>query len=823
MSPILLPLTLDYLMIPKVSPFDFKKANNGLEAWYKDSLTDLVKQTNYVQIWEAEDPMTFQLKVKFEFLKQTVPPAIPVVADLVDCNEVVYVTFNASQMGTVDGWTYLHFHKVFQWYQSPVMPSGQFHIRLRFTLQTNDVDVFYSEPINIQQEHENSVLIGYSHSANDYDMIFQRNFITFATQIAAGTKDPYSLIQSGALYRIRVFGGVYPVDETPASDDVIYTDQTHSNKMLSSQPFNVYRFIFGDNSGLSNWMADKINRVFSCEFVQVDGIYFTKNDGAAIERVYGEQRYPKSAWGLELIPYTNTYSKIYRGVMVKSGIGNLVIGAGFVLKSGTPSPDPFVPVLDPAAIEAQLNEILGEIIPGIQNQVDEIEDIKAALKVSIENKGVTVDDAPFVEYSLKVDEIQPTGWHPPTNWFQLDDEEPAAQYIIEQWEVYENQANPLSVLCRGAYTVEVYSDMSTLVSTVNVADNVQLSTYLNYSNFTKQLRTGVRMAIVMIKPQVGSNLTEYRWAVRHAHYPLDQMMCRKQSIINAPNLTVFRSNASTGIFTAPFFEDIYFKNHAITNYTAFLNSIQFVKRLRGTLFTNITNLNQAFRYSNCNLETYNTLNCAGNNVNFNLAFNQSNIVFKEDSLFIQNSQNVTDLTSAFAIGTSSANTFLRVIEFSSCAAVTTVTTFLTNQTRLQRLVVPAINVSFVIPACLMPHFELERLVMNDLFDRTATSAATLTCTGALGTLNPTVSSITGDGTTVTVVTQRPHGFSGTTQIVMAGWSDADFNGTFTITPVDKFTFTYTAAATGSPTGGTVNGMTELAAWAAANRNWIITY
>lgn len=64
----------------------------------------------------------------------------------------------------------------------------------------------------------------------------------------------------------------------------------------------------------------------------------------------------------------------------------------------------------------------------------------------------------------------------------------------------------------------------------------------------------------------------------------------------------------------------------------------------------------------------------------------------------------------------------------------------------------------------------------------------------------TVASLSGNGTLVTGTTTADHGWATGNYVQVAGSSISGYNGIFQITVVDTTTFTYSAAATGTPTG-----------------------
>ena len=77
--------------------------------------------------------------------------------------------------------------------------------------------------------------------------------------------------------------------------------------------------------------------------------------------------------------------------------------------------------------------------------------------------------------------------------------------------------NYFSCIASGDYTVNVYTDATaaTLISTQNVAGNVQANWQIDYAACTHQLDTETRQAWVEIVPQAGQSLTMLRFNTNH--------------------------------------------------------------------------------------------------------------------------------------------------------------------------------------------------------------------------------------------------------------------------------------------------------------------
>ena len=155
------------------------------------------------------------------------------------------------------------------------------------TLTTQD-RVLRSEPIHIAEAHEKTVLIKYSNDSNKFNLKFITDFVS-----------PPQLY-----FYLRVEGGILSDGFKPGSKDEVYIDQVRSVVLLDSEPFIIYTFSFGSATGMPNWLADKINRVLSCNLVTINNKQFSKNDGAKLEPSRSEN-YSLAGWKIDLVSNTD--------------------------------------------------------------------------------------------------------------------------------------------------------------------------------------------------------------------------------------------------------------------------------------------------------------------------------------------------------------------------------------------------------------------------------------------------------------------------------------------------------------------------------------
>lgn len=145
----------------------------------------------------------------------------------------------------------------------------------------------YSEPIELSSDSPDTVAIRYSHDENDFDRVF------------VGSNVMQSLL--------RIEAGVKTDGFAPGGKFTMFADLNYNSVILQSQPYNVEKWTFGPSEGIPNYMADIINRIFGLSTVEIDGVQYSRNEGAKIERS-GVNEYPLAGWSLDLIKSENPYS-----------------------------------------------------------------------------------------------------------------------------------------------------------------------------------------------------------------------------------------------------------------------------------------------------------------------------------------------------------------------------------------------------------------------------------------------------------------------------------------------------------------------------------
>lgn len=147
-----------------------------------------------------------------------------------------------------------------------------------------------SEPIEVSETIENTLLLQYKHRKYKGGVVFE----------------------TGIEFSIRVHGFLRL--QPPASKDTLHEDQVLDMTMVDSKPYRIWELVlFGPDGGLPDWMIDKLNWILGCSDLRIDGKYFTKVEGAKIEEGDNIQNGLLKSYRIELREQINRNSKVFSG------------------------------------------------------------------------------------------------------------------------------------------------------------------------------------------------------------------------------------------------------------------------------------------------------------------------------------------------------------------------------------------------------------------------------------------------------------------------------------------------------------------------------
>ena len=140
-----------------------------------------------------------------------------------------------------------------------------------------------SETIEIREQWENTLLFKYRNN-------FNNNI----------------LWQTGIYFNLRVDGVI--AEFTPISTRTVYIDQPGSAKTVYGTAARTFNLFVGNQMGMPNWIADKLEEIFDQNSVDIDGKAFSAIEGAKLtpKRI---ERYAWVQWSMEIREALNRRSK----------------------------------------------------------------------------------------------------------------------------------------------------------------------------------------------------------------------------------------------------------------------------------------------------------------------------------------------------------------------------------------------------------------------------------------------------------------------------------------------------------------------------------
>ena len=309
------------------------------------------------------------------------------------------------------------------------------------------------------------------------------------------------------------------------------------------------------------------------------------------------------------------------------------------------------------------------------------------------------------------------GWVRPADWLALPAVGESEQKFVGLYAVTDDDSNFLSLLARGAYTVD-WGD-----GTVeDVADNVQANHLYDYSTIGAETLSsrGYKQVIVTVTPQSGSNLTTVNLNQRHPTMTRAYNVPWLDITVGSPNLTTLQ--LYTTLVNLYSVEQVTIKSHAMTSMASMfreLRGLQSVPLFDTAIVTTMRDM-----FNGCSsLQTVPLFNTVG--------------VTDMRSAF----QNCTSLQSVPLFNTTSCTvftwTFRLCTSLSSVSAINMAGLAATNQQMfidcpsLASISATGIKVTFSVVNCKLSRTALVEVFTN-LADLTGLTAQTITITGNWG-------------------------------------------------------------------------------------------
>lgn len=246
-------------------------ANNNPSTQYNTlPFEDRVDQNSYWQKWQRNDKCPIQLLFDF----------VPTF-DIYTCEDVFVMNVPLIAIPTgVIGQTFSVYEGEIDF---SLLAEGVYYGKLTYEDENEVEQDFRTSPLDVRTTHEGTSLIEYRNSRNDKGVIFD----------------------TGIVFTLRI---ETLFDEfQPKAKKEQYEDQKYNALLLNGIPYRTFTVYFGpapaigESTFLPDWIVDKLNVIFTCNEVRIDGTYYTTLDGAELKPTRPGNSYPNDGyWSLEV-------------------------------------------------------------------------------------------------------------------------------------------------------------------------------------------------------------------------------------------------------------------------------------------------------------------------------------------------------------------------------------------------------------------------------------------------------------------------------------------------------------------------------------------
>ena len=248
-----------------LSQFHFKQMDTD---WFANRIDRYAENRPFFQKWQTNDSFDVQ------FITQGLSADLVIIdknkrvvdtITLTDTPNTAIITPNQLYQGSVDC--------------SSLTPGETYWLLATFGAGVGQKQ-FVSEPFIIADNWDDTLLIEYTHSANQPDMIWNA---------------PYT-------GKIRIDGFIQKFK--PGGRSSQYEDQLMDVVSLDGQPTRGYELLIGGNFGIPDWMIDKINRILMLDNISIDGYGYSADKDAKLEAIETPGA-PMAFWTIGIREATN--------------------------------------------------------------------------------------------------------------------------------------------------------------------------------------------------------------------------------------------------------------------------------------------------------------------------------------------------------------------------------------------------------------------------------------------------------------------------------------------------------------------------------------
>lgn len=242
---------------------------------FQNQLRDFEYKVKYNQKWMLDDIIHLFMETDFTDLK----------VHVIGCDENIYKTYTPAVVTSAINPSPLDFRSVSITLDD--LTPGIYYLRIQVTLLGAKKN-YDSEPFELSELVENSVLLHYSNETNDYDVAFD----------------------TGIVFALRVEGGLSTEGYRPGSKRKVYEDQNLNAVRLSATPFETERLVIGGSEGVPKWVIKLVNAIFCCDYTTIDGKQYVRMEGEIEPK--REENYPMAGWSFDVREAKNKYSNQFK-------------------------------------------------------------------------------------------------------------------------------------------------------------------------------------------------------------------------------------------------------------------------------------------------------------------------------------------------------------------------------------------------------------------------------------------------------------------------------------------------------------------------------
>lgn len=241
---------------------------------FKDTVPEWEEQLDYPQLFQTTD----------RIVQQVISEIGGVQIQLLDNRgEVIYTDTFEQKLQVLNNpgqWVYEHDMNL------PGLNLADGFYFLKLSAGSGSPTVLISEPIQICSFLPDTLYLEYYHRSY-YGTTYFETGIHFFMRIPA---------------RIKL--------KSVQSNDTIYEDQPLNETLVWSYPYHIEGLAVGGSYGIPDYLIKRLNWIFGCSFTSLDGIQYTKNEGAKWEERAFEN-YPLRGWFLEVRESLSRSAQVY--------------------------------------------------------------------------------------------------------------------------------------------------------------------------------------------------------------------------------------------------------------------------------------------------------------------------------------------------------------------------------------------------------------------------------------------------------------------------------------------------------------------------------